>query len=213
MWKKILLLYLLTILTACQNSPVPPAPIPRLAVTADAVAAQPTAIAVQSSEPVAPDAAGIPIRLAAPAVALAVAVESMGWQITQVEGERKAIWEVPQESAGWHLNSARPGTAGNIVLSGHHLLGAAVFAAVARGELMIGDQLLLTDDQGHISLYQVSEVGQPIPVTDGTQEEQAQAAAYLASTDQAVLTLVTGWPDFSDTHYFFVRAAFVGVVQ
>lgn len=213
MRRLILLSLLLLVLVACQNTPATPAPLDL--PTASPVAAQPTAptYALQSTEPLAAEAAGLPIRLAIPVLDLTIPIESMGWQVTQVEGERRAIWEVPQNSAGWHLNSARPGTAGNLVLSGHHLLGAAVFAPLARGEVTVGTQLLITDDQGHTFLYEVREVAPPIPAIGGTQAEQQQAETYLAPTSMAVLTLVTGWPDFSDTHYLFIRANFLGMLQ
>lgn len=209
--KKLILLTLFLLLAACQNTPAAPSTL----VAAAGVPAQADAdgFPLQSSEPLVADAAGTPIRLVIPALDLTIPVEAMGWQVTQVEGERKAIWEVPANSAGWHLNSARPGTAGNMVFSGHHVLGAAVFAPLARGEVTTGAELLITDDQGRTFLYRVSTVGEPLPALGASAAEQQQAAAYLEPTTTAQLTLVTGWPAFSDTHYLFVVADFVGVVQ
>lgn len=209
--KKLILLTLFLLLAACQNTPAAPSTL----VAAAGVPAQADAdgFPLQSSEPLVADAAGAPIRLVIPALDLTIPVEAMGWQVTQVEGERKAIWEVPANSAGWHLNSARPGTAGNMVFSGHHVLGAAVFAPLARGEVTTGAELLITDDQGRTFLYRVSTVGEPLPALGASAAEQQQAAAYLEPTTTAQLTLVTGWPAFSDTHYLFVVADFVGVVQ
>jgi len=216
MWKMFLLPLLLLAFTACQSAPSAPStavPVALATTNADATATPPVSVTLQSTTPVAAEAAGTPITLVAPGIGLTVPIEGMGWQVTQVEGERKAVWEVPANSAGWHLNSARPGTAGNMVLSGHHLLEGAVFAPLARGELTMGEQLLITDDQGHTFVYQVSKIGEPLPAIGSTSEEQARAEAYLAPADQAKLTLVTGWPDFSDTHYLFVVADFVGTVQ
>lgn len=209
--KKLILLTLFLLLAACQNTPAAPSTL----VAAAGVPAQADAdgFPLQSSEPLVADAAGAPIRLVIPALDLTIPVEAMGWQVTQVEGERKAIWEVPANSAGWHLNSARPGTAGNMVFSGHHVLGAAVFAPLARGEVTTGAELLITDDQGRTFLYRVSTVGEPLPALGASAAEEQQAAAYLEPTTTAQLTLVTGWPAFSDTHYLFVVADFVGVVQ
>ena len=137
----------------------------------------------------------------------------MAWAVTDVEGERQAVWEIPLQSAGWHLNSATVGAAGNLIISGHHLEGAAVFAPLARGELLLGDEILVTDEQGRTYRYAVSEIADPIPATGATAEETARAEAYLAPTTTAQLTLVTGWPDFSDTHYLFVVAQLVGMAQ
>ncbi len=216
MWKLFLLPGLLLIFTACQSpasTPNTPAPV-ALATTAIVTTATPAvSFTLQSTTPITAEVAGIPISLTAPDIGLSIPIETMGWQVTQVEGERQAVWEVPPDSAGWHINSERPGTLGNMVLSGHHLLEGAVFAPLARGELTLGMPLLITDDQGHTLVYQVSEIADPIPAIGGTNEEQARAAAYLGTTEQAELTLVTGWPDFSDTHYLFIRADLVGLTQ
>jgi len=211
--KKILLLLLFLVsLVACQGTPPPP---PQLAPTAAVTTGQTgdTERMIQSTAPIAAEAAGRPVRLAAPALNLQIPITEMGWQVTEVNGERKATWQVPQDSAGWHLNSAQPGTAGNLILSGHHLLGAAVFAPLARGELTVGMQLLITDDQGRTFLYQVREVSNPLPALGASAAEQQQATAYLAPSTSAILTLVTGWPAFSDTHYLFVVADFVGMLS
>jgi len=203
---------LLLIGTACQTTPATPTPLALPTATTAAVAGPSSAITVQSSEVITPEAAGIPVRLTAPALNFTVAVEPMSWQVSEVEGERQASWQVPEASAGWHINSARPGTTGNVVISGNHLVGAAVFAPLARGEITVDTQIVVNDDQGRSFLYQVSEVVQPIPV-NGSVAEKEQAMSYIAPSAQAQLTLVTGWPDFSDTHYLFVRAEFVGRVQ
>ena len=211
--KKMLLLLLLHLsLMACQGTPPPP---PQLSPTAATTTGQTggTERVLQSTAPIAAEAAGRPLSLAAPALNLQMPITEMGWQVTEVNGERKATWEVPQDSAGWHLNSAQPGTAGNLILSGHHLLGAAVFAPIAREEITVGMQLLITDDQGRTFLYQVREVSNPLPALGTSATEQQQATAYLAPSTSARLTLVTGWPAFSDTHYLFVVADFVGMLQ
>lgn len=205
-------LLLLLVNTACQTTAATPTPLAFPTATPAAVVEQPATLTVQSTEVITPEAAGLPIRLTAPALNFAVAVETMSWQVSEVEGVRQAVWQVPAASAGWHINSARPGTAGNVVISGNHLVGAAVFAPLARGEITVDTQLVVNDDQGRSFLYQVREVAPPIPV-NGSAAEKEQAMSYIAPSTQAELTLVTGWPDFSDTHYLFVRAAFMGRVQ
>ncbi|MEZ4617238.1 MAG: class F sortase [Caldilineaceae bacterium] len=154
-----------------------------------------------------------PVRLAIPAIDFATTVEPMAWRVTEVEGERQAVWEVPEAAAGWHINSATAGSVGNMLISGHHLSGAAVFAPLARGEVATGDEIQVTDSAGRIFRYQVSEIGDPIPVAGATADETARAAAYQAPSDQAKLTLITGWPDFSDTHYLFVVADLIGELE
>ena len=212
MKKMLLPLLLLVALVACQGTPPPPPPLSPTAATTTGQTGG-TESVIQSTTPIAAEAAGRPLSLAAPALNLQMPITEMGWQVTEVNGERKATWEVPQDSAGWHLNSAQPGTAGNLILSGHHLLGAAVFAPLARGEMTVGMQLLITDDQGRTFLYQVREVSSPLPALGASAAEQQQATAYLAPSTSAILTLVTGWPAFSDTHYVFVVADFVGMLS
>lgn len=212
MGKKILFAALLFLVTACGSADAMADATALPTVTRVVVSTQPTAIPVQSKQVIPLETAGIPVRLTVPALNFAVPIESMRWQVAEIEGTRQAVWEVPAVSAGWHINSARPGTAGNLVLSGHHLIGAAVFAPLARGEFTVGAEILIEDDQGRTFLYQVSEVAQPIPV-NGSTAEKTQAMAYVAPSEQPLLTLVTGWPDFSDTHYLFVRATLAGRVQ
>ena len=203
-------------LTACSAEPTAPVANPVLqptvaatATTAPVEALSTTAIAVDPAD----GEAAPPMRLHFVSLDLTLAVEPMAWIVADVEGERQAIWEIPQMNAGWHLNSAMVGAPGNMIISGHHLEGSAVFAPLARGELRVGDQILVTDEQGRTYTYEVSEVADPIPAAGATPAENERAASYLAPTVGAQLTLVTGWPDFSDTHYLFVVAQLVGPAQ
>lgn len=154
-----------------------------------------------------------PMRLAIPSLDFAVDVEPMAWQVTEVDGQRQAVWEVPQDKAGWHINSAAVGAADNMIISGHHRQGAAVFALLARGEVVLSDEIYVTDEQGRTYIYQVTEVGAPIPVAGATEAEQERLAGYQAPATEGALTLLTGWPDFSDTHYLAVVAKLIGELE
>ncbi|MCB0064874.1 MAG: class F sortase [Caldilineaceae bacterium] len=184
------------------------------ATDGEIVTAPVTSTVGTTSEEVAAETVGAePIRMAIPAIDFVAEIEPMAWRVTEVDGSRQAVWEVPENSAGWHINSATPGTAGNMILSGHHLAGAAVFAPLARGEVALGDQVLVTDASGKTFVYQVSEVADPIPVSGATEAERERMDRYYAQTDQPTLTLITGWPDFSDTHYLFIIADFIGELE
>lgn len=152
-----------------------------------------------------------PVRLEIPAIGLDVPVIAMGWRVEVVDGARTTIWDIPEAEAGWHMNSAGAGAAGNTLISGRQVGGDAVFAPLALGAVSEGQEIFLTDGDGIRFLYRVSEVTEPLPITGATPEEEAQAAAYLEPTDTARLTLVTGWPEFTTTHRIFVIAEFVGV--
>ena len=153
-----------------------------------------------------------PLSLAIPEIGLEVAVAPMGWRITERAGVQTTVWEIPLAEAGWHVNSAGAGAAGNTVLSGHQAVGDAPFAPLALGDVEIGQQIFLADESGAIFVYSVVEITEPIPIAGATADDRARAEAYFAGTENAQLTLATGWPDFSTTHYLFVVAEFSGRV-
>lgn len=211
----VLLLSLALLLMACQ--PIAPSPA---AVEASMT---PTALPAATPEPTpepAVDAAStetgtvnVPILLTVPELALEIPIEPMGWEVTTRAGQRTTRWVVPEESAGWALNSAGAGENGNTVVAGHQSRGAAVFAPIALGDLVVGQMVDLTGADGAVFAYRVVAVSDPIPVIGATDEENTQSAAYLAPTNQGQLTLVTGWPVDTTTHRVFVVAELVGAAE
>ncbi len=220
-WSLALLLALL--LAGCQaslNEPVatiPDAPVSPIAVeptATSATAAKPTpasAQTTQATEPLAADEANAPAQLRIPAIGLDVVVSPMGWWVTEINRTRTTAWALPDAGVGWHPNSARAGSVGNVVISGHQLLGDASFAPLALGDVTTGEEILLTDSEGQTFVYRVTAVSQPQPISTVNAEELALAAQYTAQGSKAALTLITGWPDFSSTHRLFVVADFQGV--
>ena len=140
-------------------------------------------------------------------------VTPMGWRVVTVDGKRTTLWDVPSDSVGWHVNSAGAGAAGNVVLSGGQTDGAAVFAPLALGSVAPGQEVRLTDEDGLVFVYRVSEVSDPIPIVGATDAEKARAEAFLVTGPDAQLTLITGWPDFTTTHRVFAMADFLGTVK
>ena len=163
-----------------------------------------TDVVIETEEPVEQFAG--PVRLEIPELELDVPVIAMGWRVDVVDGERTTVWDVPLEEAGWHINSMGAGGPGNTIISGRQVEGEAVFALLALGSVVPDQEILLTDGDGITFVYRVTEVTEPIPVTGATEEETELAAAYFAPTDEATLTLVTGWPDFTTTHRVFAVA-------
>jgi sortase (surface protein transpeptidase) len=214
----LLLLFLLTLLAACRTTP---------AASEVMAASTPTAPAVQAesrSTPVAQVVAArsmsatqlpsvqylmAPVSLAIPEIDLMVAVTPMEWRVAEVNGTRTTIWSLPDEGAGWHPNSAVLGAEGNIVISGHQLFGDAPFAAIALGDVEIGQELLLTAANGTVFTYRVVEVSEPLPISKNFEQEATLAAPYLAQSDEPGVTLISGWPDFSSTHRIIVTAQLV----
>lgn len=190
--------------TAC--TPVQPASQLASATPTAAEAATPTAAEAAASDTV----AITPVELRIAAINLAVPVTSMSWTESAINGQRTTVWVVPDDSAGWHVNSAQPGTAGNVVISGQQIKGAAVFAPIALGEVVAGQEIELDDSMGNTFVYKVTKVSEPLPITGATEAENAEAIAYVAPTTTGQLTLITGWPDFTTTHRVFVVAALQG---
>ncbi|MCC6169767.1 MAG: sortase [Caldilineaceae bacterium] len=206
---------LLLSLTACQSgvTPITPAATSASTPAANTIPRPLSEAEISDVDPLPPDQTTGPVRLQIPEIGLDVPVIAMGWRLGMVDGQRTTVWDVPDDEAGWHINSAGAGGAGNAIISGRQVGGAAVFAPLALGAVAEGQDVFLTDGDGIVFAYQVREVTEPIPVTGATPEEQAEAAAFFAPTDEARLTLVTGWPEFTTTHRVFAVADFAGVAR
>jgi len=88
------------------------------------------------------------------------------------------VWQVAEHAAGYHRGTARPGTVGNTVISGHKGLSGAVFARLE--EVNIGDLVYLTAGT-HEYRYQIVEKRSVWP----------NQVEVMAQTPIPVLTLIT----------------------
>jgi len=195
----------LLLLVACQI----PAPVP-VGQTAASTTSTATMASSAQTGPLPLAQAAPPVKLSIPALHLEMPVAPMGWEVTEVNGTRTTKWIVPADAIGWQVNSAGAGATGNTILAGHQAQGEALFAPLANGEIVVGQEIILTDKNGQTFTYRVKEVSDPIAMTGASQEEMAQAATYGAPTTTPRLTLITGWPDFTTTHRVFAVADFVG---
>ncbi len=170
-------------------------------------AALTAAAALSSSVPLTLAFANAPVALSFPDLALTVPVQPMGWELVRTETGRTTEWLLPTEAAGWHPGSAGAGEAGNMIISGSQLQGAAVFAPLALGEVSVGQEILLTSVTGEEFAYTVVELSEPLAL-NGDADAAAALADYLqaAPTATSRLTLLTGWPDFTTTHRLVVVA-------
>lgn len=166
---------------------------------------------VMAVEPLPIEDALPPVQLTIPAIELETDVTPMGWRIAPAESGDTTIWDIPYSTAGWHVTSSGIGAEGNVVISGHQVVGEAVFAPLALGEVEIGQQIFLTNEENDTFVYEVTLVAEPIPLVGATDQELESAEAFVAPSKDARLTLITGWPDFSSTHYLFVSAELVGL--
>lgn len=181
--------------------PEPATPAASAVITLTAVMTQTPAMAGVAALPA-------PAHLTIAAIGLDVPVQAMGWEVVRNAEGATTRWVLPEGAAGWHVDSARAGEAGNTILSGRQL-GGGVFARLALGEAAPGMEVELSDTAGTRFIYSVTEVSDPLPIRGAGEAENALIEGYLQPSAAARLTLITGWPDFTTTHRIFVVAEFV----
>jgi sortase A len=148
--------------------------------------------------------AGPPDHIIAPAIGLDAPVIEMGWRTTDQGGQLISEWEMPDNEAAWHRNSARPGEGNNVVISGHNeSTGGQVFARLE--ELQLGNEIILNNNQNESFTYQVIEKNIVRTFAISTEADE-----YLRSvtepTSEEQLTLITCWPSWSNTHRLVIVA-------
>ena len=194
---------------------LPPAELPAPGVDAPAAPATPVAPAQQTppaAEPATlppqpvPPAEGAPDRLVIPAIGLDTPIVDVGWEVVERGDRRYTEWQTADNAAGRHINSARPGEQGNVVLSGHHNTKGEVFRPISEQSLAIGDAVYLYDAQGRRHTYQVTEVTEPLLEVGASEAQRLANARYIQPTSDARVTLVTCWPYWTNTHRIVVVA-------
>ncbi|MEX1020000.1 MAG: class F sortase [Litorilinea sp.] len=201
-------------LIACGGAePAAPAPTADAAnaTAATSADAQTSSSTVAPIEPLALEQSQPPVRLQIPDLGLDIPVTEMGWQVTMADDTRTTTWVVPETSLGWHANSAGVGAAGNTILSGRQVGDSAPLAALALGDIQIGQEVHITDVDGLVFIYRISEISDPIPAAGATEADESRAATYFGPTNTARLTLATGWPEFTTTHRIFAVGELIGV--
>lgn len=141
-------------------------------------------------------------RIVAPDINLDAPVTLARGQEPGADDSPIRTWTLPAAAAGWHADSALPGEGSNVVLSGYHNQGEAVFKTLVN--LQQGDPVTLyAGSQAYA--YQVvnklilKDKGEPAVVRRAN-------AQWIGPVDEERLTLVTGWPADDDTHNVIVIA-------
>ena len=162
---------------------------------------QPTAEISQPAPTV--EEPAIPTRIVIAAIDLDVPVLLAGSQKVRVGGKEYYQWTAPDEpAAGWHTSSALLGQVGNTVLSGHNNIYGAVFARLE--DLNPGDMIEMYSNE-RVFRFVVSnkmtlpERGQPIAV-------RLENARWISPSEDVRLTLITCWPNKSNTHRLVIVA-------
>lgn len=143
----------------------PQAPLPFVAVS-DTVSLRDPFV----PEPTPAPGTAMPTRLVIPSIQLDTPVV----EVSVVDG----VWQTAAYAAGYHRGTARPGTVGNTVISGHKGLDGAVFARLE--ELKVGDEIFL---QAGPRLYRY--------VVADKRSVWPQQVEVMAQTSRPILTLIT----------------------
>jgi sortase A len=134
-----------------------------------------------------PPAENPPTRIVAPSIGLDASVKQMAWD---KDGTMISEWIVPENAAGWHINSAVPGNNENVVLSGHHNIKGKVFRYVI--DLEPGDQITIyADDNPYVYYVAEKYLLQEHRMPTYIRKKNAQ---WIMPTGDERLTLVTCWP-------------------
>ena len=145
----------------------------------------------------------IPDKIEIPAIGLVAPIQIAEFNFTDIEGETFGQW-VPAAAfaAAWHPNSALLGEKGNTVINGHHNMYGEVFGKLI--DLESGD-IIYVYAKGKRYPFVVAnkmillERGQPLEV-------RMENAEWLGKTDDERLTLVTCWPQKTNTHRLIIVA-------
>lgn len=175
----------------------------------DEAASENTATDITAAQGIAPADASTPTQIDIERIGFSVPITPMDWRIVRVGDSRTTEWVIPEDAAGWHPDSAGAGATGNLVISGFQNRGSAVFSQLALGNVQEGQELVLTAADGSIHTYVVTEVGTPIPLDGTSAAERERVTKYYEQSEDARLTVVTGWPAFTTTHRLFVVAKLV----
>ncbi|MEO8714250.1 MAG: sortase [Acetobacteraceae bacterium] len=143
-----------------------------------------------------------PTHLTIPAINVDSNVIEVGTSPVVIDGQQVSIWDVAPYAVGHNFSSANPGEGENVVLTGHDDWQGEVFRDLWR--LKKGDQLTVQAGDRQITYHVdeillLPEVGQPI-------EKRIENAAFIGTTGDERLTLVTCWPYGVDDHRVIVIA-------
>lgn len=143
-----------------------------------------------------------PSHIAIPAIKVDSDIVEVGVSPISVDGREAYIWDVAPYAVGHHFSSADPGEGENVVLSGHDDWQGEVFKNLYK--LKKGDEIDVQAGDRQIGYHVdeillLPEVGEPL-------EKRLQNAAFIGTTGDERLTLVTCWPYAVDDHRLIVIA-------
>jgi sortase A len=149
------------------------------------------------------NSAGAVGRILIPALDIDAPVMRVSLEAQNSGGRDFYQWDVPDSfAAGWHEDSAKIGEAGHIVLNGHNNVFGAIFGDLAH--LPVGEQIVLEDGRG-VYVYRVVH-HELLHEAGASLRERLANARWIAPSKENRLTLVTCWPNTTNTHRLIVVA-------
>ena len=154
--------------------------------------------------------ANIPDRIIIPEINLDAPIKIAQAVTTTLDDQEYIQYLVPEEYAvGFHENSAVLGQIGNTVLSGHHNAYGEVFGNIHK--LEVGDIInLYSKDVLHQYVVASTMI---LPEKDEPLDVRLENARWILPSDDERVTLVTCWPQNSNTHRLIVVAVPLQTVQ
>lgn len=145
----------------------------------------------------------VPERIIIDRIDLNAPVIPVGQHALTLNGQVFSQWDVPrQRAAGWHRSSATIGSAGNLVLNGHHNVYGEVFRYLRI--LQPGDLLRLESDGRRYNYIVVQTM--TLPEQDQPVDVRLENARWILPTDDERVTLITCWPYYANTHRLVIIA-------
>jgi LPXTG-site transpeptidase (sortase) family protein len=149
------------------------------------------------------DFTGIPDRIVIPAIELNAPILFAKFEELDYQGQTYDQWLAPNSfAAGWHFNSVRLGNTGNLVLDGHHNVYGKVFGRLY--ELEEGDLIRIYSGSFYMKFVVTNKL--ILPEKNTSLATRLENARWILPTSDQRLTLVTCWPQDTNTHRLVIAA-------
>ena len=144
-----------------------------------------------------------PTRLVIPALQLDADIQPVSLVSKDDGMKQHKEWSVPKEyAAGWHDESASLGQPGNTVLNGHNNVHGAIFRDLEY--LEPGLEIILYDNDRSYTYEVVQQ--EFLEETGQSLQTRVMNARWILPTSDERVTIVTCWPNTSNTHRIVVIA-------
>jgi LPXTG-site transpeptidase (sortase) family protein len=147
---------------------------------------------------------GIPERIVIPAIELDAPIVYAKSKELDYQGQSYNQWLAPNSfAAGWHFTSVRLGQVGNLVLDGHHNVFGKVFGRLY--QLQEGDLIRIYSGSFYMKFVVTNKL--ILPEKNTSLATRLDNARWILPTTDQRLTLVTCWPQDSNTHRLVIAAS------